>query len=130
MKCGFLDLRLPKRSCKVARFGSGVLPNSLDNVAVQLVSRRALLYSNENRKEEVLPRLFPRPYSALHRPLMHKLFAVQLNRSTIFRVEQTKDKPVVRSSCDLAPQEYLAIRCMLLVLDFPLGLFFKDRFNS
>lgn len=36
-KCGFLDLRLPKRSCKMARFGSGVLPNSLDNVAKQLV---------------------------------------------------------------------------------------------
>lgn len=31
VKCGFLDLRLPKRSCKVARFGCGVLPNSLDN---------------------------------------------------------------------------------------------------
>lgn len=90
-KCGFLDLRLPKRSCKMARFGSGVLPNSLDNVAVQLVSGRALLHSNENQKEGVLPRgcqwLFSRPYSAVHRPLMHTLFAAQLNRSTIFRVE-------------------------------------------
>lgn len=89
--CGFLKTSLPKKSCNIGRFGSGILSNSVNNATVRVNHRKFSIRQHREPKgggvaKRVSLIVLTTPFSCT--PTSYSInICCSTDRSTIFRVK-------------------------------------------